>query len=190
MDGQTLRNHFLIAMPSLKDPNFVQAVIYIIAHDAENGATGVVINRETDLKLTDVMAKAGLKVIDGVEIPDHVYIGGPVQTERGFVLHEPSGRYMMSENVSKDVSFTQSRDVLSQIARGAGPEKRLFCLGYAGWLKGQLESELAQDVWLTVEASPAVLFDVPASDRYEAALGLLGIDSETLRYAEGSAGHA
>lgn len=190
MAEQTLKNHFLIAMPSLQDPNFQKTVVYVVAHSVKDGATGIVINRETGLELSEVMRKAGIKQAPGVEIPDPVYIGGPVQTERGFVIHEPAGRYLMSEAVGEGIVFTQSRDALVQIGAGTGPAKRLFCLGYAGWLPGQLEDELARNDWLTVEADPAVIFEVPAAQRYEAALKLIGLDPEMLRFAEGSAGHA
>ncbi|MDL2058972.1 YqgE/AlgH family protein [Mesosutterella sp. AGMB02718] len=189
MTEQSLKNNFLVAMPSLRDPNFSQTVVYVLGHD-QQGARGVVINRPTGLALSEVLKKTGIRAKEGVEIPDAVYIGGPVQTERGCVLHERARTYMLSEQVTDGLVFTISKDVLEDIAQGRGPAKRLFFLGYAGWEPGQLEAELVAGDWITVEADPAVIFDVPPQQRYEAALKLLGLDMQALQFSSGKAGHA
>lgn len=190
MAEQTLKNHFLVAMPSLIDPNFAGTVVYLVAHDAKHGATGVVVNRETTLALTEIFEKAGIPVAEGVSVPDLACIGGPVEEGRGFVLHEPAGRYGLSEEIAPGICFTQTRDVLEDVAQGKGPAKRLVCLGYAGWTAGQLEGELARNDWLTVPGDASVLFDVPAGMRYAAALQVLGLDPETFLYSASEAGHA
>ena len=188
-ESESLKNHLLIAMPSLRDPNFSGTVVYIVGHD-EQGARGFVVNRRTALRLSDVLERSKIPLEDPSRLEDFVYVGGPVSPERGAVLHEPAGKYMLSENVADGVTLTLSRDVLGDLGRGKGPGKRIFLLGYAGWLPGQLEAEIATGSWLTVPATPGLLFDVPPEDRLDRALSLLGISRAQLEAAEWQAGHA
>ena len=180
-----LTNQFLMAMPGLASGPFAGTVVYVCEHSGK-GALGLVINRPTDLTLGSLLEKIDLKLDapDGLDAP--VYFGGPVQTDRGFVLHQPAGKYSSSLALA-NLALTTSRDVLEAVAEGKGPDKLLVTLGYAGWGAGQLEDELAQNAWLTVEANPDILFETPAEDRYPAAMRLLGIDPAMLA---SDAGHA
>jgi putative transcriptional regulator len=181
-----LSNQFLIAMPGMVDPNFAGAVIYVCEHNAD-GALGLVINRPTDLRLATLFERIDMPLEQSPVKDSPVYFGGPVHTDRGFVLHAPVGAYGSSLAVGSGLALTTSRDVLQAVANGDGPAQILVTLGYAGWEAGQLESEIAQNAWLSVLADPAVIFDVPATDRFTAALRLLGIDPIMLA---GEAGHA
>ena len=185
-----LADHFLIAMPSMLDPVFGGTVVYICEHN-ENGALGMIINRPTDMTMDVLFERLDLSL----EITPHdqvmpqvpVLFGGPVQVERGFVLHAPSADYNSSLTVSDDVSLTTSRDVLEAAAQGNGPRRLVVTLGCAGWSAGQLEDEILRNGWLTVRADPAILFDMPSAERFTAAMNLLGIDPTMLT---GEAGHA
>ena len=185
-----LADHFLIAMPSMLDPIFGGTVVYICEHN-DSGALGMIINRPTDMTMDVLFERLDLSL----EINPHgsasargpVMFGGPVQVERGFVLHAPAADYNSSLNVSSDVSLTTSRDVLEAAARGEGPSRLLVTLGCAGWSAGQLEDEILRNGWLTVRADPAILFDTPVEERFAAAMSLLGIDPTML---SGEAGHA
>lgn len=177
----------LVAMPGMVGGSLADTVIYICEHN-EEGALGIVINRPTDLTLGDLLQRIDLDL--SLEIGVHqdtpVFFGGPVQTDRGFVLHQPVGDYSSSIRMG-DVALTTSRDVLQEVAAGGGPDQLLVTLGYAGWGEGQLEEEMAQGAWLHVEANVDILFTIPASERYQAALAQLGIDPIMLT---GTAGHA
>ena len=184
-DSDFLTNHFLIAMPGLADPNFFHTVTYICEHDAD-GAMGIVINRPLDLRLGDILTHMDITAIpEAAELP--VFQGGPVQTERGFVLHEPLGDWDATLQVSEDIGVTASQDVLASIAAGGGPRRSLIALGYAGWGAGQLEREMADNAWLSGPATAEVLFDTPVEKRWAAAAALLGVDVNLL---SGDAGHA
>lgn len=190
-DAQTvapmdLKHQFLIAMPAMVDPNFAGAVVYICDH-TDRGALGLVINRPTELTLQTLFDRIDLKLEIAPLAARPVYFGGPVQTERGFVLHHPPGAYSSSLPITSDISLTTSKDVLEAVADGAGPDKMLVTLGYSGWGAGQLEGEILQNAWLTVGAEPQIIFDTPADERYGAALKLLGFDTSQL---SGQAGHA
>jgi putative transcriptional regulator len=186
-----LTNQFLIAMPGMADENFAGSVVYMCEHTAK-GALGLVINKPIDIKLKNLFEKVELS-LDRQDLADQpVYFGGPVQTERGFVLHpkssaqdSPYSSTMAIEGAT--VQMTTSKDVLEAIAQGAGPAKMLITLGYSGWSAGQLEDELGRNGWLTVDADPSVIFDTPVEKRYERALQLLGIDPRMLSQ---EAGHA
>ncbi len=180
-----LTNHFLIAMPGLEDSLFGKSVVYVCEHSAR-GALGLVINKPTDMNLPALFEKVelGLKRTDLADSP--VFHGGPVQMERGFVLHEPiyigadqqSGAlYASTMSIPGGLEMTTSKDVLEALASGNGPKKVLITLGYAAWGEGQLESELGENSWLTVDATREVIFDTPVAERYERALGLLGLQS-------------
>jgi len=181
-----LTHQFLIAMPSMADPNFEGAVVYVCEH-GDNGALGLVINRPTDLTLEHLFHKIDLKLEIAPWRHTPVFFGGPVQSERGFVLHQPSGDYGSSLSVGDGISLTTSKDVLEAVAHGTGPSRMLVTLGYSGWGKGQLESEISDNAWLTVAATPEIIFETPAELRFGAALKLLGIDPTQL---SGQVGHA
>jgi putative transcriptional regulator len=178
-DSMDLRHQLLIAMPAMADPNFSGSVVYICDH-SDRGALGLVINRPTELSLSTLFDRIDLKLEIAPWKDTLVYFGGPVQTERGFVLHVPPGSYSSTLPVTPDISLTTSKDVLEAVAEGIGPQKMLVTLGYSGWGAGQLEGEIAANAWLTVTATPQILFDTPAEDRYGAALKLLGVDSTQL----------
>lgn len=185
MNTVNLTNHFLIAMPNMADPNFSGALTYIADH-GEQGALGVVVNRPIDLQLSTLFEQIGLSLPEG--LGDRiVFFGGPVQTERGFVLHSPPQTYSSTLNVNDTVSLTTSKDVLEAVSQGDGPAKFMVSLGYSGWSAGQLEQEIAQNAWLSVEADPKVIFDLPPEARLPAAMKLLGIDLANL---SDEAGHA
>jgi putative transcriptional regulator len=185
-DPMDLKHQFLIAMPAMVDPNFAGSVVYICDH-SERGALGLVINRPTELTLETLFDRIDLKLEIAPWKGSPVYFGGPVQTERGFVLHRPPKAYSSTLPITSDVALTTSKDVLEAVAEGSGPEQMLVTLGYSGWGAGQLESEIAQNAWLTVKAQPDIIFDMPADEKYNAALRLLGIDTSQLT---GQAGHA
>ncbi|MFM7011661.1 MAG: YqgE/AlgH family protein [Betaproteobacteria bacterium] len=180
-----LSNQFLMAMPGMVDGEFAGTVIYLCEHGPK-GALGLVINRPTDLSVAGLLEKIDLKLEIALPQNASVYFGGPVHTDRGFVLHSPAGSFSSSIQLGQ-LALTTSRDVLQAVAEGNGPERMLVTLGYSGWGAGQLESELAQNAWLTVPASPDVIFATPPEERYSAALKLLGIDPAML---SGVAGHA
>jgi putative transcriptional regulator len=172
----TLRNHFLIAMPHLKDQQFEGTITYICEH-SEEGAMGIVINRPLDLKVGDILKQLDL---DGSHLIEPVYSGGPMQTERGFVLHGDGERWQSTLTVADGVLVTTSRDILKALAVGEGPSEALVALGYAGWSEGQLEQELANNYWITCEADPAIIFRTPDPQKISAALGRIGIDYHRL----------
>ena len=180
MQSLNLTNHFLIAMPGLADPNFYKTVTYICAHN-EDGAMGIVINRPLDLMLGDVFSQLSLEIHQDLIEAMPVYQGGPVQIDRGFVIHRQEGRLWNSSiNVSNEIGITTSRDILEALAAGKGPEKSLFALGYAGWGAGQLESELKDNAWLSGPMNPDIIFNTPWANRWESAALLLGVDLDNL----------
>lgn len=186
-----LTNQFLIAMPGMVDENFAGSVVYLCEHN-ERGALGLVINRPTDLRLGQLFEKVELPLQQRPELAAQpVYFGGPVQTERGFVLHERVGDddsgYQSTLRIPGGLAMTTSKDVLEAIADGAGPRRLLVTLGYSGWQAGQLEEEIRRNGWLNVDADPIILFDTPVAERYDRALALLGVDPHMLSQ---EAGHA
>jgi len=184
-----LANHFLIAMPSMQDPIFGGTVVYVCEHN-ENGVLGVVINKPTDMTMQVLFERIDLEVSSAADRhmeSEPIMFGGPVQDDRGFVLHTPGAHFSSSLTVTNDVAFTTSIDVLEAVAKGKGPERMLVSIGYSGWSPGQLEDEISRNGWLTVAADPRILFDMPVEDRYSAAMKLLGIDPWMLT---SEAGHA
>ena len=184
--AQSLSNHFLIAMPGLDDPNFHHTTTYICEHD-ENGALGVVINRPLNMQLGEILQHMDIGACSEEISSQQVYMGGPVQNDRGFVLHEPSGDWEATLKVTDSIGITSSRDILQAIAEGKGPKNAIVTLGYAGWGAGQLEQELAANTWLSGPASSKIVFETPSEDRWTAAAALLGID---LNLLSSDAGHA
>ena len=181
-----LSHHFLIAMPAMTDSVFAKSLTYVCEHN-EQGALGIVVNRPITLTLGELFAqiKLPLNVADLENLP--VHFGGPVQTDRGFVLHSPAGEWQSTLVVKGCVGMTTSKDILEAVGQGKGPHNILVTLGYAGWTQGQLEHELSQNAWLSVPASEHILFDLPAEERLPAAMAILGVDYATL---SGDAGHA
>jgi len=181
-----LTHHFLIAMPSMADPYFSKTLTYICEHN-DQGALGLVVNRPIDMTLKALFERLSLQMGDNRSADAPIYFGGPVQTDRGFVLHAPAGEWQATLRVKDLIGLTTSKDILEAVGRGEGPEKILVTLGYAGWSPGQLEHELSQNAWLTVEARDGIIFDTPAGERLPAAMELLGLDYARL---QDSAGHA
>ena len=184
-DSVNLKHHFLIAMPSMADPHFAHSLTYVCEHNPE-GALGIVVNKPIDMTLSALFEQIEIPLDDGLLGDAPVHFGGPVQLDRGFVLHRPLGHWQSTLAVQGDVGLTTSKDVLEAAGRGEGPKDMFVSLGYAGWQAGQLEEELARNAWLTVEADPGVLFDLPAERRLPAAVRLLGIDFSRL---SDTAGH-
>jgi len=185
-DSLNLTAHFLIAMPAMADPRFANTLTYVCEH-TKDGALGIVINRPIDMTLSSLFEQISVPLHNNPVGAAPVHFGGPVQIDRGFVLHRPLGNWQSTLAISDELGLTTSKDVLEAVARGEGPKDVFVSLGYAGWSAGQLEQELAQNAWLTVEANADVLFDVPPEQRLPAAMQLLGIDFAQL--SEG-AGHA
>ena len=196
-----LTNQFLIAMPGMGDDNFAGAVVYLCEHTAD-GALGLVINKPIDITLRKLFDKVELPLAPGSLGEQPVYFGGPVQTERGFVLHEAMpdadrpgegphpgphpGPYNSTLKIPGGLQMTTSKDVLEALAQGGGPKRLLVTLGYCGWGAGQLEDELGRNGWLTVDAVPEIIFDTPVEQRYQRAIALLGFDPRML---SAEAGH-
>src|SRR5436190_8054753 len=186
-------NQFLIAMPSLREGTFAGTVVYLCEH-TEKGALGLVINKPIDITLKHLFEKVELSLDRDDLAEKPVYFGGPVQTERGFVLHESlggegdeGGHYNSSLRIPGGLEMTTSKDVLEALSSGAGPKKVLVTLGYSGWGAGQLEDEMSRNGWINVGAERGIIFDTPVEKRYEKALSLLGIDARMLSQ---EAGHA
>ena len=185
-DGQGyLTGQLLIAMPGMVDSNFAATVTLICEHNAE-GALGIVINRPSDMPMSGLFEQLGVGIAESAVLDYPVLDGGPVAPERGFVLHT-GGQFESSVQVSPELQLTLSRDVLDAMAAGNGPDRSLVALGYAGWEAGQLEAEMLENTWLSVPASPDLIFDVPFADRWRSAAGALGIDISRLAP---NAGHA
>jgi putative transcriptional regulator len=170
-----LTNHLLIAMPGLTDPLFSKTVTYICQHNDE-GALGIVVNRASDLKLSDILDQMDLIAPSEVLAQLPVHFGGPVQPERGFVLHEPTGQWASTLKITDSIALTSSRDILEAISLGLGPKKILVALGYAGWGRGQLENEILENSWLNFQADLSIIFDQPIDSRWKAAGHLMGVD--------------
>ncbi len=191
LENTNFTGHLLIAMPNLTDPYFAKSVTFICAHNQE-GAMGIVVNRPTDMTYGALFEKINFNLQNQALAARPVLYGGPVQPERGFVLHQHIGDWDSSITVADDIALTTSKDILNAVAEGNGPEKLLLSLGYAGWTAGQLEQEISQNAWLSVkpkdkETLHKVLFDTPHEDQLNAAMSLLGIDPSML---SDIAGHA
>lgn len=182
----SLTNQLLIAMPALGDPNFHRTVTLICEHN-EDGALGIVINRPLGLRMRDIFVQLDLAEPTG-EISDRIVLnGGPVQPERGFVLHRPSRKWQSMLRISDEIGVTTSRDILAAIADGEGPGESLVALGYAGWQAGQLEAEMQANAWLSAPVSNEIIFDTPYEARWHCAAQLLGVDLDLM---SNQAGHA
>lgn len=196
METTRLTNHFIIAMPSLLDVNFDRTVTYICEHD-ENGTFGIVINRETDITLEEVISQ--MEIETSANKPNvsqtmtsnlprpAIYLGGPVQQNRGFILHSPPGNWSSTLKINEHIALTTSRDILEAIANNQGPEQSIITLGYAGWGPGQLEQEMAANTWLNCPAEEQIIFNTPSDQRWQAAANLLGVDLQLLSNDPGHA---
>ncbi len=174
-----LTNQFLIAMPALADANFSQTVTFIWEHNAD-GALGIIINKPLQMRLADVFEQLKMPQEHSLLSHQPVMQGGPVQTDRGFVVHHVGGNWEHTKQISSRIQVTTSPDILSAMAQGTGPKTALVALGYAGWSAGQLESEIAQNAWLTAPCDESILFDMPYEQRWRASGRLLGIDLATI----------
>lgn len=181
----SLRNHFLVAMPGLSDPLFANSLTYICDHSPE-GAMGLVVNRAMELHLSDVFEQMSLSYNE-----EHgkapILAGGPVNTQRGFVLHPTGSVWQSTIQITPEIALTASRDIIAALAEGQGPENALFVLGYSGWSAGQLEREIKENSWLTVPADTDILFRTPLEERWHAAAMRLGVDMNLMPT---QAGHA
>lgn len=184
MDTHSLKNHFLIAMPGMADPRFSQSVTYICEHN-KGGAMGIVINQNATMSYSELFSQLSLNKDYKDDSP--LLLGGPVQKERGFVLHSGNKKWTSTLPVSDEISLTGSKDILEDIAQHQGPEHAIIALGYAGWNAGQLEQEIIENSWLTVPADKQIIFETPIEDRWTSAANQLGID---LNLLSSQAGHA
>ena len=179
MQSVNLTHHFLIAMPALADPFFSKTLTYICEH-SDQGALGLVVNRPIDLTLKDLLDQLDISSDDQAVTALPIMFGGPIQLDRGFVLHQPVGDWQSTMVVHDKVGLTTSLDILRAIASGESPKELLVALGYSGWAPRQIEHELSQNTWLTVPASPNIIFELPVEDRLTAAMRLLGVDLSSL----------
>ncbi|RRJ82712.1 YqgE/AlgH family protein [Aestuariirhabdus litorea] len=185
--ANSLRNQFLIAMPHMADPNFADSVTYICEHN-DQGAMGIVINRPTNLTLGEIYRQIGIEDLEQAAHQEEVICaGGPVQLERGFVLHDSQQVWESTLQVAPGINLTTSRDILQAVAEGRGPQQIIIALGYAGWGAGQLEAEIKENAWLTCEASPELLFNTPIHLRRQAAAASIGVDLQRLAPDSGHA---
>ncbi|PCJ16707.1 MAG: YqgE/AlgH family protein [Gammaproteobacteria bacterium] len=182
----SLKNQFLIAMPHLESADFTKSVTYLCEHN-DNGAMGIVINHPSDTNLGDIFNQLGIACTNN-RLRQHIVLaGGPVQTERGFVLHQEQGQWNSSVQIGTDLYLTTSQDILESIALGQGPESFMITLGYAGWSSHQLEDEISQNFWLTCSSDQDILFNIDIENRWQATANILGID---LNLVATEAGHA
>lgn len=174
--ASSLANRLLVALPALHDPNFARSVTLLCQHDGD-GAMGVVVNRVSEYTLGEVFRQMGIASDDEALQARAVLAGGPVHPERGFVIHDGDGEWDSSLEIGDGLRLTTSRDVLEAMSSGGGPRRVLVTLGYSSWGEGQLESEIARNSWLTVDADANLVFDAPVDQRYDQALRLLGLES-------------
>lgn len=186
MDSVNLTNHFLIAMPGMADPYFSKTLTLICEH-SDKGAIGLVINKPIDVSLGNLFEQVNIDLQDEALRMETVYFGGPVLVDRGFVLHQPLSDWHSTLKINDDTGLTTSKDILEAMATGNGPGRVLVTLGYAGWAPGQLEDEIKRNGWLSVAANNRIIFDLPAEQRLDAAMALLGLNYGNLSDV---AGHA
>lgn len=185
-DSFYLTNQLLIAMPTLSDPNFAHSVAFVCEHSAR-GALALVLNKPLPMRMGEVFDQLGIEVAAGPLREGAVLRGGPMQTDRGFVVHEATGEWDSTLKVSDSIHVTTSRDILNAIAVGAGPSPAFVALGYAGWDSGQLEEEIKANAWLNAPADARIIFDLPFEERWTAAARLLGVDLARLASISGNA---
>jgi putative transcriptional regulator len=181
-----LEKQMLIAMPGMADPNFFRSVTLLCQHTDE-GAIGITINRQSEFSLGEILAQLDIACRNESVCEAMVLEGGPVNPDRGFVLHSPKEGFESSHEITPGIMVTSSRDVLDAIARGEGPDQFVVARGYAGWGDGQLEYEMRENAWLSVPVDRAIVFDLPLKDRWEHAVAALGIDIDQLHDVGGHA---
>lgn len=183
-----LQNHFLIAMPALQQDIFYRAVVYVCAH-SDDGAMGIIVNHPImEVKISEVLEQMNIPLKNPHHGEQPVLLGGPVSPERGFIIHRPNnGEWQATLLTSDDVGVTSSKDILQALGEGKGPSDIVVALGYAGWDPGQLEEELLKNYWLSVEADPKIIFDIPFHRRWRQAAASLGVD---ITQIQSDAGHA
>jgi putative transcriptional regulator len=186
-DGSCLTNHLLVAMPSLADPEFAHTVTLVCEHSLDKGALGIVINKPLPMTLADVFEQMNLAATDTEAGARWVLRGGPVNRDRGFVVHRPGGHWDSSHQIAEGIQITTSKDVLAAMADGHGPPDAFVALGYAGWGVGQLEREMRDNAWITLPVDERILFEMPFEDRWHAVWRQLGVDVGRMSHV---AGHA
>jgi putative transcriptional regulator len=184
--SDNLTGHFLIAMPSLDDGFFNHAVTYICEHD-ETGSFGIIINQQTDITLKQIAKEMKITTSGDYNENQTVFIGGPVDQGRGFILHRPPGEWSSSLKVTSNIALTTFKDILQAIVNNQGPADSIVALGYAGWAAGQLDNEMANNTWLSCPADEQIIFNTPIEERWQAAAKLIGVDLSLL---SNDAGHA
>jgi putative transcriptional regulator len=183
---QCLTNQFLVAMPGLVDPNFARTVTYICEHNAD-GAMGIIVNRPINFHLGEMLDQLEIMVTNFAARKLPIYLGGPVQPDRGFVLHTGESIWNSTLRITPQINITTSKDILEAIACGDGPPQILIALGYAGWAKGQIENELSTNTWLSTPSTSEILFRLPVEQRWRAAGRLIGIDLDLVSLESGHA---
>lgn len=191
MENINLTGHILIAMPSMTDPHFSKTITLICTHN-QDGAMGVVINRPIELDIANLFKQMDLEASNSSFLDSTLYFGGPVQQDRGFILHVPQQEYNATILVNDNIALTTSKDILEATAQNEGPEKILIALGYAGWTSGQLEDEMANNAWLNIDLSKKhdlhqLVFETPNEDKFDLAMHTMGL---TLSNLSDVAGHA
>jgi|TARA_B110000908_G_scaffold73036_1_gene88101 putative transcriptional regulator len=191
LENLNLTGQFLIAMPSMTDPRFSQTISFICTHN-EDGAMGIVLNRPSKYNVEDLLNQIELKITPSSLLEDAIYEGGPMQTDRGFVLHMPQQEYNSTIQINDNIALTTSKDILEAAADNQAPKKMIIALGYAGWSAGQLEEEMGQNAWLNLEATEQqalqkIIFDTPANNRFKLGMDMMGLNSSNLLDV---AGHA
>lgn len=191
MENLNLTGQFLIAMPGMTDPRFSQTITFICTHN-EDGAMGIVLNRPSEHKVADLLKQIKLTAQPMMLLNDPIYEGGPVQQDRGFVLHVPNQEYDATILINESIALTTSKDILEAVANNQAPEKMLIALGYAGWALGQLEEEMGLNAWLNLETTQTkslqqIIFDEPPNNRFNLAMGMMGLNLSNLSDV---AGHA
>jgi putative transcriptional regulator len=191
LENVNLTGQFLIAMPAMTDPYFSKSVTFICTHN-QDGAMGIVLNRITDITIANLFSQIKLESDSASLLEKTVHYGGPVQVERGFILHTPHAEYNSTVLVNGSIALTTSKDILEAVAANNGPQKMLIALGYAGWTPGQLEDEMAQNAWLSLQTSQieethALIFDAPNQHKFDLAMGMMGLNLANLSH---NAGHA
>lgn len=185
-NSQCLTNQFLIAMPGLTDPQFARTVTYICEH-SEQGAMGIMVNRPINVQLGEMLDQLEIVVTNTAVRNLPIYFGGPVQTDRGFILHSGESTWDSTLRISPHIHVTTSKDILEAIASGSGPSQVLIALGYAGWASGQIENELGANSWLSTPSASEILFNLPVEKRWRAAGRLIGINLDLLSLETGHA---
>ena len=187
-DSGYLTNQLLIAMPAMGDPNFSQTVALICDHSAQ-GALGLILNKPLPMRMGEIFEQLEIQIEieEGALIERQVLRGGPMQTDRGFVVHPACGEWDSTLKVSDSIHVTTSRDILAAMARGKGPEEAVVALGYAGWDGGQLEDEIRANAWLSAPVEAGIIFDLPFESRWHAAARLLGVDLSRISSISGNA---